>query len=488
MKMPSNFSGFILNSASSWLFKFLPLAYKYDFVPHSQFGSGLNCASLISMRYLYSIIFVYVCLTGCSHSSVSRSALKIIEVDSGWANNSVNAVIFRKNSLVTFKDTQFIAYYSPDADLILGKRALITTSWQLQKTRYKGNASDAHNSISIMVDGEGYLHVAWDHHNNPLHYAKSVAPGSMELEDQQPMTGLEEAAVSYPEFYQLPEGDLLFLYRNGGSGKGNLVINRYNHRTKIWQQLHSNLIDGELQRNAYWQACLDSKGTIHLSWVWRESPDVASNHDLCYARSNDGGRTWEKSTGEIYDLPITNRTAEIAAQIPQNSELINQTSMVADGDGNPYIATYWREPSDSIPQYQLVYNSGDQWQIRNPGFRKTPFSLSGMGSKRIPISRPQIIAGRIRNKAAAVLLFRDEERASLVSAAICRNLRKPTWRVKNLTNFPVGSWEPSYDTELWKNRQELHLFIQEVTQVDGEGIAEIKPTMVKVLEWQKVFK
>ncbi|WP_290797568.1 BNR repeat-containing protein [Flavihumibacter sp. UBA7668] len=440
------------------------------------------------MRYLFFILLLYVGLIGCSHKTVPSAALKIIQVDSGWANNSVNAAVFRKNSLVTYRDTQFIAYYSPDADLILGKRALNTSSWQVKKTGFKGNARDAHNSISIMVDGDGYLHVAWDHHNNPLRYTRSVAPGSLELGVKQAMTGLEEAAVSYPEFYRLPDGDLLFFYRNGGSGKGNLVINRYNSAIKSWQQLHSNLIDGEMQRNAYWQACLDSKGTIHLSWVWRESPDVASNHDLCYAQSKDGGKTWEKSTGEKYRLPITAGTAEIAAYVPQNSELINQTSMVADDDGHPFIATYWRAPSDSIPQYQLVYNSGTQWQIQNLGFRKTPFSLSGMGSKRIPISRPQLIAGQIGKKTAVVLLFRDEERGNRVSAAICTNLKKQKWHLRDLTRFSAGSWEPSYDTELWKNQQVLHLFVQEVTQVDGEGVASVKPTLVNVLEWKRVFK
>ena len=102
-------------------------------------------------------------------------------------------------------------------------------------------------------------------------------------------------------------------------------------------QLSDNLIDGEGKRNAYWQACVDDKNIIHISWVWRESPDVASNHDLCYARSKDGGVTWENSRGKKYQLPINATTAEYAWHIPQNSELINQTSMSADKSGNPII-------------------------------------------------------------------------------------------------------------------------------------------------------
>lgn len=57
-------------------------------------------------------------------------------------------------------------------------------------------------------------------------------------------------------------------------GKGNLVMNRYDVKSKAWTQLHTNLIDGEGRQNAYWQACVDKKGTFNISWVWRGSPDV----------------------------------------------------------------------------------------------------------------------------------------------------------------------------------------------------------------------
>jgi hypothetical protein len=434
---------------------------------------------------LFTFLFLSVLTT--SAQKVNKEDVVIIPVDSGWAANSVNAVIFRKNSLVTFGDTQFISYYNKDRYMVLGKRKLGTQKWELKQTPYQGNTADAHNTISMMVDGDGYVHVSWDHHNHPLRYAKSLHPGSLELTQKLAMTGQVEQKVSYPEFYKLADGNLLFFYRDGGSGQGNLVINHYNTKTKNWTQLHSNLIDGERKRNAYWQACTDSKGTIHISWVWRESPDVASNHDLCYARSTDGGKTWEKSTGEKYRLPITEATAEIACAIPQKSELINQTSMFADASGNPYIATYWREEGTGVPQYHLVYHEKSKWHKQNLLFRSTPFTLSGAGSKRIPIARPQIVASQKGRKLSAALIFRDEERGSKASVAVSENLRKQKWNIKDLSGHSLGSWEPSYDTELWKNRKILHLFTQNVNQVDGEGISNTAPQMVEVLEWKPDF-
>lgn len=398
-----------------------------------------------------------------------------------WAGNSVNTVIFRKNSLVTHGDAQLMAYYDASGFLCLAKRKLGDEQWEIRQTPYTGNIRDAHNSISIMTDGEGYLHVSWNHHGSPLSYAKSVAPLSLELGKKQPMTATAEQNVTYPEFHRLPDGNLLFIYRDGQSGRGNLAMKSYNTRTKQWQQLHSNLIDGEGQRNAYWQACTDAQGVIHLSWVWRETPDVASNHDLCYARSRDGGKTWETSQGQPYRLPITAATAEYACKIPQNSELINQTSMTADSAGQPYIATYYRPQGSNVPQYHVIYRADSGWKVLNTGFRKTPFSLKGGGTKAIPISRPQIVAGCPENGKLIALIFRDEERGKKASVATCTNAPDNRWLVRDLTEHSVGDWEPTFDTELWKNQRILHLFIQRVQQVDGEGVSNLPSQPISVL-------
>jgi hypothetical protein len=432
------------------------------------------------MRHCFLFLFF---LLLASVASAQKIKLTTVNVDSGWANNSVNTAIFRKNSLVTFRNWQYIAYYNKNGYVVLGRRKLGNHKWELKQTPYKGNVSDAHNVISIMVDGNGYLHMAWNHHNNPLHYVRSKQPGSLELSSEMSMTGKLENKLSYPEFYRMPNGNLLFLYRDGGSGNGSLVLNQYDTKTRTWKQLHSNLIDGQGQRNAYWQACIDVQGTIHLSWVWRETPDVASNHDMAYACSKDGGLTWQKSTGEKYQLPINADNAEYAFRIPQKSELINQTSMFADAEGHPYIATYWREQDSKIPQYHLVYKTNDSWKKEVIDFRKTEFSLSGTGTRRIPISRPQIIAWKTGKNLSAALIFRDEERGSKVSAAINKNIGKEKWSIVDLTQTSVGSWEPTYDTELWKEKSFLHLFVQNVEQADAEGQVKIPAQMIQVVEW-----
>lgn len=422
-----------------------------------------------------------LCFFSCATKNNVESS-----VGYGWSNNSINTVKFRKNALTSFQNFQFIAYYDGDGILILGKRKLNTSLWEIVKTPYKGNVKDAHNSISIAVDGDGYLHLSWDHHDTKLRYAKSKLPLGLDLGNEESMTGIAEEKLTYPEFYNLPNGNLLFFYRSGSSGRGNMVINSYNLKDKKWSQIQHNLLNGENNRSAYWQAKVDHQGVIHLSWVWRESWDVSTNHDLCYARSKDGGQTWEKSNGENYILPITLASAELAWKIPQKSSLINQTSMTVDIKGNPYIANYWTE--NSIPQFQIVYLEKGIWKKTNTNFRITPFYLGGGGTKQIPISRPDILIKEQENNRYLYLLFRDKERANKMGMAYTNLDKDQSWKVMNLSTDSVGEWEPNYDISLWDKRKKLHIFVQNVNQIDGEGLAKTSPTMIKVLEINQLPK
>ena len=427
-----------------------------------------------------------LCSLSLTFFACATKTPKEIPVGYGWSNNSVNTVKFRKNAVTTFKDLQFTAYYDENGTVVIAKRKLNSAHWEIVKTPYTGNSKDAHNSISIAVDGDGYLHVSWDHHDTKLRYAKSKSPLSLDLDKEESMTGIAEQKVTYPEFYNLPNGNLLFFYRSGSSGRGNMIINFYAVKEKKWSQIQNNLLNGEDKRSAYWQAKVDKKGIIHLSWVWRESWDVSTNHDICYARSTDGGISWNKSNGEKYNLPITVASAEIAWKIPEKSSLINQTSMAADENGNPYIANYWSE--NNIPQFQIVYLENGSWKKSNTGFRATSFSLGGGGTKKIPISRPDLLIKEEGKNRYLYLLFRDSERENKVSMAYKNLSKNSNWKVTDLTSTSIGEWEPNYDISLWEKQKKLHIFLQNVNQVDGEGLAKSEPTMIQILEVNQLPK
>ena len=420
----------------------------------------------------------FLFLAGVSLLAACGPRAREFRLGEGYAATSVNAAVFRAASITSDTQCQFAAWYDPGGTVVVARRELSPLSgWVVQETALTGNVADAHNTISLGLDGAGYLHISWAQHGVPLRYARSRTPYRADFEVIDQMVDPElERHVTYPEFRRFSNGDLLFAYRDGSSGNGDLVLNRYDVREGRWERIQSKLIDGQRRRNAYWQMYMDAQDVIHLSWVWRESWLVETNHDLCYAASRDGGRSWQRSDGTDYELPITLATAEVAWEIPQGSELINQTSMAADPQGHPYIATYWRAPGDSIPQYRLVWHDGARWQAAQVGDRKTPFSLSGGGTKSIPISRPQLVSDGKRT----MLLFRDVECGSVVSVAESRDLRR--WRVRDLTKDPVDAWEPSLDYERWKREAVLDLFVQRVGQGDGEKTTDLPPQTVRILE------
>lgn len=427
-------------------------------------------------RFLVSLALMSLFLG----TSAAAPAVKSVPIADGWARTSVNTVSFRTSTMSHGK-LQYTSFYDPDGYLVLAKRADGSADWEIRRTEYRGNASDAHNSISIGLDGAGVLHVAWDHHNHPLRYARGVAPGSLELTGKLTMTGRHETKVTYPQFYRLPDGDLLFLYRDGASGSGDAMLNRYRVATGEWEIVRHPIISGEGRRNPYLNTmAIDGRGGLHLSWVWRETPDVASNHDLCFAYSRDGGRSWVNSKNEAYDLPIVEKTAEVVWKIPQGSELINQCSMAAGPDNRPVIASYWRDRRSKVPQYRIVWFDGESWNSSQVGDRRQPFSLSGGGTKRIPMSRPQVAVGK---GGAVHVIFRDDERGGVVSAAVSSDSRRRSWKLMDLTKDPLGAWEPTFDVVRWERDGRIDLFVQKVGQGDGERTEDVPPQPVSILQW-----
>jgi hypothetical protein len=223
---------------------------------------------------------------------------------------------------------------------------------------------------------------------------------------------------------------------------------------------------------------VDGDGGWHLSWVWRESWDVATNHDVLYAYSPDQGATWQRSTGEPYRLPITAGNAEVAAAVPQRRGLINQTSM-AVADGRPVIVTYWRDAESPVPQYRLVEYTGAGWRTETVGRRTRPFRLEGGGTRRIPVSRPLVLA----DAGGVHVVLRDEDLGPGIHV-MSRAEAASDWTVRTVYGASVGQWEPVHDPVEWDRDGVLHLLVQRVGQGQAETLEEIPPQRLRVLEWR----
>jgi len=243
-------------------------------------------------------------------------------------------------SLLTAPPFQFAAYYAPDGAMTVARRRLEENVWStavLPETV----GWDSHNGIVLARDAAGFLHLSGNMHASPLVYFRTRLSDDIASFERIPlMVGEREAAVTYPEFFTGPSGVLCFNYRDGSSGKGDQVYNRYDVRAQRWERLASGaIVSGLGVCNAY----LDGPhrgpdGLFHLCWVWRDNPDAATNHDVCYARSRDLVH-WETSAGEALSLPITPRSAEVVDPVPAGVGLMNGNVLLGfDGEGRPVIA------------------------------------------------------------------------------------------------------------------------------------------------------
>ena len=403
--------------------------------------------------------------------------LRRLPLGPAYASTQVNATIFRVSAVVSAGSFQYATYYAPDGSVVVAQRRSDSARWEKALLPFKGNVSDAHNSVVIGVSSDGLLHLSYDHHGDPLRYRRSARPHDIHsFGAPVPMTGKDEAHVTYPEFVPAPDGTLYFFYRDGSSGNGSLCLNRWDSTKREWQVMQHPLVDGVGVCNPYWwrPAFDPKKGTLHLAWCWRDSGDARTNHDLCHMRSDDRGKTWKTVAGKIILLPVTPTNAPVADPVPVGSNLINQCSLAVDSKGHPHLAQYQNDPN-GLPQYTHLWHDGARWQRNVVGHRTTAFSLSGGGTLRIPISRPEIA---LHPNGTAYFITRDADNGGRIRVfrSQSQNYAAP-WSAIDVTPLgeDFGNWEPTYDTVRWREKGILSLFVLPVQQGDHETVTAHGP-------------
>jgi len=228
-------------------------------------------------------------------------------------------------ALFTAVEKQYVAYYDTAHRMTIACRSLNETTWDLEQLDSK-IGWDSHNYLAMVIDNQGYIHLAGNMHSSKLIYFRSTKPYDIHsMKAVHTMTGKEEDVVTYPVFMRGPENELIFHYRYGRSGSGYEIFNLWDAESLRWTRLLDRpLTDGRGLMNAYMQGPLPGPdGFYHLIWVWRNTPDCATNHTLSYARSRDLMQ-WESIHSEKVQLPLTFDYKELYVDsTPVNGGLIN---------------------------------------------------------------------------------------------------------------------------------------------------------------------
>lgn len=252
--------------------------------------------------------------------------------------------------IVTRDDVQYLAYYDANRQMTVASRRVDSDKWTYKKLDDKC-MWDSHNFISLGIDTEGFVHISGNMHVKSLRYYRSAKPGDVRsIEPIHKMVGGQESKVTYPYFFNGIIGELYFMYRDGSSGQGNSLINRYDTRTQTWSRISDKpLIDGEGKMNAYesWPKS-DSHGVYHMAWVWRDTGDILTNQDVSYARTVGSDlASWCKSDKTPLKLPITLGTGEIIDPVPTSSGLRNSVAQITfDLQGRPMVTYVKYRPKE----------------------------------------------------------------------------------------------------------------------------------------------
>lgn len=306
---------------------------------------------------LFALLAVTL-VAGETQTPRPSGALELLDIAPVWSGHPVGFC------LLTHAPFQFVAFYDAKRQLTVAQRRLDEKTWAFHRLPVT-TGWDSHNYVTMTVDDDGFLHLSGDMHGVPLKYFRTTKPldvATFERLDR--MTGALENRVTYPVFMTGPEGELIFTYRHGSSGDGIQIYNVYDLKSRKWERLLDRpLLDGEGQRNAYFHAPTKGRdGYFHLAWVWRETPDAATNHDLSYARSKDL-RNWENAAGKALELPIRLGSDTIVDPVPVKGGMINGNTTVGFDNKGRVTITYHKHDAAGNTQPWTARLTDGKWNF-----------------------------------------------------------------------------------------------------------------------------
>lgn len=309
---------------------------------------------------------------------------------------AINGESFQGQALTSFGGFQYAIYWvtdtAPAAHVAVARRKLPGGPWQvvdLVDSPFKNGVRkgttdepfDAHNTCSIGIcPSDGSIHIAYDHHNNPLRY-RITAPGAATADRWDPSIFQSERSelapgqpvtkVCYPYFERTPEGDMQLFIRRGGSGDGSWWVWNYSGKAHAWTDgwqyddgtagAYYGYEKPSPVRSSYPNAwTYGPGGKLHSAFVWRESGQSpgAVNHDINYIYSEDRGRTWKNNAGEVVGdrakgTLVTLDSPGIAA-IPTTAyeSLMNTQAQAVDSAGRVHLLMYHLDSNKKVPTTQ----------------------------------------------------------------------------------------------------------------------------------------
>jgi hypothetical protein len=241
------------------------------------------------------------------------------------------------------------------------------------------NRVDNHGRPSLLVDGQGYIHIVFGGHGgdpslgeNNLGTAgrgNQTHVVSKNPEDISSWEILDNVSPfgTYPQFVTLPDGDIYLFYRHG-SHRSDWVYQKSTDNCRTFQPpvsilKHKAQADDPNTHDSWYAWFHRGKGDV-IAATYNYHPCAQPDHsslrvNAYYMTLNCASDTWENVKGDVLTLPITKAYADENTTVVQTGEQgIRRVTLRADDTGHPHL--FHRENG------QLIYFwwNGDVWQRR----------------------------------------------------------------------------------------------------------------------------
>lgn len=359
-------------------------------------------------------------------STVAQNAMPRDIVTPGFRWN------FGRGSLWTHNGWQYAAYWDDARQVSVARRKLAGGDWSVvslpgyQRTatgdRGKGGKAsrgfgDGHEKVAMGISPDGVIHLSFDHHLSTLRYRRTIEGVANEPDVHEWTAELFGPVennlggdildrVTYPSFTSDGTHFVLYLRLNGGSGSADSHFFSYRDGEWIVNDMPSSkLIDkhwsgGDKTVNAYPHEMVIRNGRRYLTWSWRDTPNKRTSHDLCFAYSDDHGKTWKNNAGEtVAEIGKSYITADspgiVAVPMSAGTQFINGGSMTVDDRGGVHVVM--RGEDGPFVLFQRDPDTAE-WRRRKSPARGVLYAgqggdlyfVSAGGLKRVRADDPQV--------------------------------------------------------------------------------------------------
>ncbi len=440
-------------------------------------------AIVLGSFYVAAVLFPRSVLAGdfqkIENTIVDAHALTFADGPAARFGGTVNGRSHQQQPIVSHRGYQYAAYVDAKRQVCLARRKLPGTDWSVIRFEdHRFGSNDSHNTAVIGIcEKDGTIHLAFDHHASPLNYrvskqAVANQPGSFEWDAnlfgpiQSALGSIETSdKVTYPRFFSSRDGDLMLYYRAVTSGNGDGMIERYDGDAHEWVPGMGKFIArdvGIYERNGqtslyrcpYMNSLSFSNQRLHATWVWRdrfERTDPRNQHDLCYAYSDDIGKTWHNSNGDLIGVTGTNpihldSPGLVVFPIALESRVANQNTHYAFNDGSVHVVVRQRQAG----QFEHRYHH--YWRGVNGHWHVEVLPFSGQ--------RPKLVGDK---DGVLVLAYTDEvnEGYQLFLARGIPNASRSKWQWERLAIPDQTTFgEPLVDVARWESERILSVYVQ----------------------------